>query len=205
MKVTKRSKVNEHASSTVSAEPRQDSTLRSSHWDVSDTAKEMTVTYQDIEPTTSGHLHFERIVEASSEEPRLDFDSSFTKSLFNCCVKESIKVRLSVGNPQVSVVARHSINSQPTDVRQWYDKVVKEHECAFVDLFKAEKFEFVSLLRVNSFAVHNVAEKQDVDIVGLVGLDEGMKFGRYCCQRSACSLDIPSSSSSPEVKIRDEE
>jgi hypothetical protein len=123
MEVTKRCKVNRNASGTVRTEPSQHPALSGSCRDVSDAPEKMTVPDKDIELATTRKFHLKRIVELASEEPRMNLNSPFPQTLLDCRIEESVKVRFPVGNSQVSVIARNSVNCQPANTRQWDEKV----------------------------------------------------------------------------------
>jgi hypothetical protein len=176
MKVTKRCKVDRNASGTVRTEPSQHPALSGSCRDVSDAPEKMTVPYKNVEPATTGKFHLKRIVEFASEEPGMNSNSPFPQTLLDCRIEESIKVRFPVGNSQVSVIARNSVNCQPANTRQWDEKVLEKYVSAFIDLFKPEKFKLVGLFRINCFAVHNVSEEENENIVWLVGLTREWTF-----------------------------
>jgi hypothetical protein len=161
----------------------------------------MSVSYKNIELATTRKFHLKRIVELASEEPGMNFNSPFPQTLFNCRIKESIKVRFPVGNSQVSVIAWDSVNCQLANTRQWDEKVVEKYVSAFIDLFKPEKFKLVGLFRINCFAVHDVSEKENENIVWLVGLDKRMDFSCDSSQRPTGCPYIPSCGPPSEVKV----
>jgi len=201
MEVTKSCKVNRNASGTVGTEPSQHPALGGSCRDVSDAPEKMTVPDKDIELATTRKFHLKRIVELASEEPRMNLNSPFPQTLFNCRIKESVKVRFPVSNFQVSVIARNSINCQLANTCQWDEKVVKEYVSAFIDLLKPKKFKLVGLFGINCFAVHDVSEEENENIVWLVGLDKRMDFSGDSSQRPTGCLCIPSCGPPSEVKI----
>jgi len=201
MKVTKRCKVDRNASGTVRTEPSQHPALSGSCRDVSDAPEKMTVPDKDIELATTRKFDLKRIVELASEEPRISLNSPFPQTLFDCRIKESVKVRFPVGNFQVSVIARNSVNCQPANTCQWDEEIVEKYASTFIDLLKPEKFKLLGLFGINCFAVHNVSEEEDEHIVWLVGFNERVDFSRYCSQRSAGCLSIPSCGSPSEVKV----
>ena len=201
MEVTKRCKVNRNTSGTVGTEPSQHPALSGSCRDVSDAPEKMTVPDKDIELATTRKFYLKRIVEFTSEEPRINLNSPFPQTLLDCRIEESIKVRFPVGNSQVSVIARNSVNCQPANTRQWDEKVVKKYVSAFIDLLKPKKFKLVGLFGINCFAVHDVSEEEDEHIVWFVGLDERVDFLRDGSQRPTGCLCIPSSGPPSEVKV----
>jgi len=201
MEVTKRCKVNRNASGTVRTEPSQHPALSGSCRDVSNAPEKMTVPDKDIELATTRKFHLKRVVELASEEPRMNLNSPFPQTLFNCRIKESIKVRFPVSNSQVSVIARNSVNCQSANTCQWDEKVVKKYVSAFIDLLKSKKFKFVGLFRINCFAVHDVSEEENENTVWLVGLDERVDFSRDSGQRPTGCLCIPSCGPPSEVKV----
>jgi len=201
MEMTKRSKVNRNSSSTVRTEPSQNPALGGSCRDFSNTPEKMTVPDEDIELATTRKFYLKRIVELASEEPRMNFNPPFPQTLFNCCIEESIKVRFSVRNSQVSMIARNSINCQSADTCQWDQKIFEKYVSAFIDLLKPKKFKLVGLFRINCFAVHDVSEEKNENIVWLVGLDKRVDFSRDGSQRPTGCLCIPSCGPPSEVKI----
>jgi len=176
MEVTKSCKVNRNTSSTVRTEPSQHPALSGSCRDVSNAPEKMTVPDKDIELATTRKFHLKRIVELASEEPRMNLNSPFPQTLLDCRIKESVKVRFPVGNSQVSVIARNSVNCQPANTRQWDEKILEKYVSAFIDLLKPKKFKFVGLFGINCFAVHDVSEEENENIVWLVGLDKRVDF-----------------------------
>jgi len=201
MEVTKRCKVNRNTSGTVGTEPSQHPALSGSCRDFSDAPEKMTVPDKDIKLATTRKFHLKRIVEFTSEEPGMNLNSPFPQTLFDCRIKESIKVRFPVSNSQVSVIARNSVNCQPANTRQRDEKVVKEYVSAFINLFKPEKFKLVGLFGINCFAVHDVSEEENENIVWLVGLDKRVNFSRDSSQRPTGCLCIPSCGPPSEVKV----
>jgi len=201
MEVTKSCKVNRNASSTVRTEPSQHPALSGSCRDVSNAPEKMTVPDKDIELATTRKFHLKRIVELTSEKPRMNFNSPFPQTLFNCRIEESVEVRFPVSNSQVSVIARNSINCQFANTCQWDEKVVKKYVSTFIDLLKPKKFKLVGLFRINCFAVHDVSEEENENIVWLVGLDERVDFLRDGSQRPTGCLCIPSCGPPSEVKV----
>jgi hypothetical protein len=201
MEVTKSCKVNRNASGTVRTEPSQHPACSGSCRDVSNAPEKMTVSYKNIEPATTRKFHLKRIVELASEEPRMNFNSPFPQTLLDCRVEEGVEVRFSMGNSQVSVIARNSVNCQPANTRQWDEKVFEEYVSAFINLLEPKKFKFVGLFRINCFAVHDVSEEENENIVWLVGLDERVDFLRDGSQRPTGCLCIPSCGPPSEVKV----
>ena len=201
MKVTESCKVNRNTRSTVGTEPSQHPALDRSCRNVGGTPEKMTVPYKNVEPATTGKFHLKRIVELASEKPGMNFNSPFPQTLFNCRIKESVKVRFPVSNSQVSVIARNSVNCQPANTCQWDEKVFEEYVSAFINLLKPKKFKFVGLFRINRFTVHDIAEEENKNIVWLVGLDERVDFSCYGSQRPTGSLCIPSCGPPSEVKV----
>jgi len=201
MEVTKRCKVDRNASGTVRTEPSQHPALSGSCRDVSDAPEKMTVPYKDIELATTGKFHLKRIVEFASEEPGMNFNSPFPQTLFNCRIKERVKVRFPVSNSQVSVIARDSVNCQFANTRQWDEKIFEKYVSAFVNLLKSKKFKLVGLFGIDCFAVHDVSEEEDEHIVWFVGLDERVDFLRDGSQRPTGCLCIPSCGPPSEVKV----
>ena len=201
MEMTKRCKVNRNTSGTVRAEPSQNPALGRSCRDVSDAPEKMTVSYKDIEPATTRKFHLKRVVELASEEPRINLNSPFPQTLFNCRIKESIKVRFPVGNFQVGVIARDSVNCQPANTCQWDEKIFEKYVSAFINLLKSKKFKLVGLFGINCFAVHDVSEEENEDIVWLVGLDKRVDFSRDSSQRPTGCFRIPSCGPPSEVKV----
>jgi hypothetical protein len=201
MEVTKCSKVNRNTSGTVRAEPSQSPALSGSSGIVSDTSKEMPVPYKDIELATTRKFHLKRIVEFTIEELGMNFNSPFPQTLLDCRIKESIKVRFPVSNSQVSVIARDSVNCQLANTCQWDEKIFEKYVSAFIDLLKPKKFKLVGLFGINCFAVHDVSEEENEDIVWLVGLDERVDFLRDNSQRPTGCLCIPSCGPPSKVKV----
>jgi len=201
MEVTKRCKVNRNASGTVGTEPSQHPACSGSCRDVSDAPEKMTVPYKDIELATTRKFHLKRIVEFTIEEPGMNFNSPFPQTLFNCRIKESVKVRFPVGNSQVGVIARNSVNCQSANTRQWDEKIFEKYVSSFIDLFEPKKFELVGLFRINCFAVHDVSEEENENIVWLVGLDKRVDFSRDSSQRPTGCFCIPSCGPPSEVKV----
>ncbi len=201
MEVTKRCKVNRNASGTVRTEPSQHPALSGSCRDVGDASEKMTVPDKDIELATTRKFDLKRIVKFTIEEPRMNPNPPFPQTLFNCRIEERIKVRFPVSNPQVSMIARDSVNRQLANIRQWNEKILEKYASAFVDLFKPEKFELVGLFRINCFAVHDVSEEEDEHIVWFVGLDERVDFLRDSSQRPTSCLRVPSCGPPSEVKV----
>jgi hypothetical protein len=161
----------------------------------------MTVPYKDIELATTRKFHFKRIVELAGEEPRMNLNSPFPQTLLDCRIKESVKVRFPVRDSQVSVIARNSVNCQPANTRQWDEKILEKYVSAFIDLFEPEKFKLVGLFRINCFAVHDVSEEENENIIWLVGLDKRVDFSRDSSQRPTGCLCIPSCGPPSEVKV----
>ncbi len=205
MEVTKRCKVNRNASSAVRTEPSQHPALGGSCRDVGDTPEKMTVPDKDIELATTRKFHFKRVVEFTIEEPRMNLNSPFPQTLLDCRIKESVEVRFPVGDSQVSMIARNSVNCQPANTSQWDEKVLEEYVSTFVDLFEPEKFKLVGLFGINCFAVHDVTEEENENIVWLVGLNKRVDFSGDRSQRPTSCLCIPSCGPPSEVKVRDEE
>jgi len=201
MEVTKSCKVNRNTSGTVRTEPSQHPALSGSRRDVSNAPEKMTVPDENIKLATTRKFHLKRIVELAGEKSRMNSDSPFPQTLLDCRIKESVKVRLPVGNSQVSVIARDSINCQPANARQWDEKIFEKYASAFVDLFEPEKFKLVGLFGINCFAVHDVSEEEDEHIVWLVGLDERVDFLRDGSQRPTGCLCIPSCGPPSEMKV----
>jgi len=201
MEVTKCSKVNRNASSTVGTEPSQHPALGRSCRIFSDAPEKMTVPYKDIELATTRKFHIKRIVELASEEPRMNLNSPFPQTLLDCRVEEGVEVRFSMGNSQVSVIARNSVNCQPANTRQWDEKILEKYVSAFIDLFEPEQFKFVGLFGINCFAVHDVSEEEDEHIVWFVGLDKRVDFLRNSGQRPTGCLCIPSCGPPSKVEV----
>jgi len=201
MEVTKRCKVNRNASGTVGTEPSQNPALGRSCRDFSNAPEKMTVPDKDIELATTRKFHLKRIVELASEEPRMNLNSPFSQTLLNRRIEESVEVRFSVRNSQVSMIARNSVNRQPANTCQRDEKVVEKYASAFIDLLEPKKFKFVGLFRINCFAVHNVSEEENENIFWLVGLDERVDFSRDSSQRPTGCLCIPSCGPPSEVKV----
>lgn len=201
MEVTKSCKVNRNASGTVRTEPSQNPALGGSCRIFSDAPEKMTVPYKDIELATTRKFHLKRIVELASEEPRMNLNSPFPQTLFNCRIEESIKVRFPVGNSQVSVIARHSVNCQPANTCQWDQKIFEKYVSAFIDLLKPKKFKLVGLFGIDSFSVHDISEEENEHIVRLVGLNERMNFFCDDGQRSTGCSCIPPCGPPSEVKV----
>jgi len=201
MEVTKSCKVNRNASGTVRAEPSQSPALSGSCGIVSDTSKKMPVPDKDIELDTTRKFYFKRIVELTSEEPRMNLNASFPQTLLDCRIKESVKVRFPVSNSQVSVIARDSVNCQFTNTCQWDEKVFEEYVSAFIDLLKPKKFKFIGLFGIDSFAVHDVSEEENENIVWLVGSDKRVDFLCDGDQRPTRCFRIPSCGPPSEVKV----
>ena len=201
MKVTECGKINRGANSAIRTTPSQDPAERRCGRDFGGAPDEMPVPYKDIELTTARQFYFQRVVELASEKSRTHFNSSFPQTLFHCGIEESVKVRLLVSDPEIGMIARHSVNRQLNTFRQRDEKVVKEYVSAFVDLLEPEKFEFVSLLGIHRFTVHDVAEKEDEEILWFVGLDERLDFACDRCQRLAGSLGVPSCRPSSKMEI----
>jgi len=201
MEVTECGKVNRGASCAIRTTPSQNPAESRCGRDFRGAPEKMTVPYKDIEPTTTRQFHFKRVVELAGEKPRTHFNPSFPQTLFHCGIEESVKVRLLVSDPEIGMIARHSVNRQLNTFRQRDEKVVKEYVSAFVDLLEPEKFEFVSLLGIHRFTVHDVAEKEDEEILWFVGLDERLDFACDRCQRLAGSLGVPSCRPSSKMEI----
>jgi len=201
MEMTERCKVNRNTSGTVRTEPSQNPALGGSCRILSNAPEKMTVPDKDIELATTRKFHLKRIVEFTSEEPRMNLNSPFPETLLDCRIEESIKVRFPVSNSQVSVIARDSVNCQFANTRQWDEKVVEKYVSTFIDLLKPKKFELVGLFRINCFAVHDVSEEEDEHIVWFVGLDKRVDFLRNSGQRPTGCLCIPSSGPPSEVKV----
>jgi len=201
MEMTKRCKVNRNASGTVGTAPSQHSALGRSCRVFGDTPEEMTVPYKDIELATTRKFHLKRIVELTGEEPRMNLNSPFPQTLLDCRIKESVKVRFPVRDSQVSVIARNSVNCQPANTCQWDEKIFEKYVSAFIDLLKPKKFKLVGLFGINCFAVHDVSEEENEDIVWLVGLDKRVDFSRDSSQRPTGCLCIPSCGPPSEVKV----
>jgi len=201
MEVTKSCKVNRNASGTIRAEPSQHPALGGSCGDFCNAPEKMTVSYKDIELATTRKFHLKRIVELAGEEPGMNFNSPFPQTLFDCRIKESVKVRFPVGNSQVGVIARNSVNCQPANTCQWDEEIFEKYVSAFIDLFKPKKFKLVGLFRVNCFAVHDVSEEEDEDTVWFVGLDKRVDFLCNSGQRPTGCLCIPSCGPPSEVEV----
>ena len=201
MEVTKRCKVNRNASGTVGTEPSQHPACSGSCRDVSDAPEKMTVPYKDIELATTRKFDLKRIVESTIEEPGMNLNSPFPQTLLDCRIEESIKVRFPVCNFQVSVIARDSVNRQPANIRQWDEKILEEYVSAFINLLKPKKFKLVGLFRINCFAVHDVSEEKNENIVWLVGLDKRVDFSRDSSQRPTGCLCIPSCGPPSKVEV----
>jgi hypothetical protein len=201
MEVTERCKVNRNASSTVRTEPSQHPALSGSCRDVSNAPEKMTVPDKDIELATTRKFHLKRIVELAGEEPRMNLNSPFPQTLLDCRIKESVKVRFPVGNSQVSVIARNSVNCQSTNTCQWDEKVFEKYVSTFIDLFEPKKFKLVGLFRINGFTVHDVTEEKNENIVWLVGLDERVDFLRDGSQCPTGCLCIPSCGPPSKVEV----
>jgi len=176
MKVTERSKVNEIALRSVRADPRQNLPLSGSYRYTCDAPKKVSMPDKDIELATPRQFHLKRVVETAMKEARPNVHLLLVKPLFYGGIEESIEVRLFVDETNVGMVSRHTVNCQLRNACQWDKEIVKEETSTFIDLLKPDQFQFVGLLWIDRFAVHDVTEKQNVDFVWLVDLDDFVKF-----------------------------
>ena len=176
MKVTEGSEVNKSAHRSVGTDPRKNLPLGGSYGYTGDAPKEMPVPDKDIESATPRQFHLKRVIKSSVKEARPNLNSLLAKPLFYGGIEKSIEVCLFVDETNVGMVSRHTVDRQLRNACQWDKEIVKEETSTFIDLLKPDQFQFVGLLWIDRFAVHDVTEKQNVDFVWLVDLDDFVKF-----------------------------
>jgi len=179
MEMTKSCEVNRSVYRIVSADPRQDSPLCSARWNPVKASEKMPVTNKHIELPAFRQFYFKGIVWSASEESRLNFNPLLPETLLDSSVEECVKIRLLMSKPEVSMITRHSVNSQPTIICQWDDEIVQEYVSTFVDLLKPNEFQFIGLFRVNRLAVYDVSEKEEVEVAWLIGFNDFVEFLGY--------------------------
>lgn len=167
--------------------------------------QEVPMTYQNFEVTASD-LDLERFV--SFPVPKQSFNPAvqptLTDELFEHSVEETVEVGLLMRKPEVSVIARDAVDSNLSAGAERSDHRIQEHLSTFVDLFEPYEFKLVSLIQVNAFSVHYVAEEVYPDNLRVsIGSDPYYLF-RDSFNRCNCSLVIPTCCPTTEMEIRNE-
>lgn len=169
-----------------------------------DAFQEMSMPDEDFEVSRC-NFHFNRFVLLA--HPKVASDSVcetvFFNELFERGVKEIIKVCSAVRKPQISVVARDTIEDDVAACRQRFNQCLCKHTSTFVDLFETDKFKFETLFRVDALSVHNVAEEIYADARGFNVVGDGFDFICDAFERLLCCFCIPSSRFAPKVEIAD--
>lgn len=188
----------------VSYQPVENFPCNGNHWNAIVAPEKVTMTYEDANLPTHGKFYFDGIIFFTLPERSGNsiLQVVLSNELLQHGIEERVEVSSSICHPDVGMITIDSVHAKSKFFYQRSYEIVKEELSASGDLLESNKLQLVWLLKINAFAIHDVAEKEKVNI--LAGKCGG-NFLNLLCNSSEggfCPFDTPSCSAPTVMKIR---